>query len=175
MAFDLPTDVAYADGTNIVGDVLNLLQLELEVSLDPIATARSSVNLAARTSNSNAQGNSDNADGGSTAADEAEAVDQQPEWQRVGSIAGQVSVWGHAVVPAPAVVRTARPCPPLADGQHFAGYACGFKYAGALNRAPVGSGRSRISKHNAVAARWDAAISLAPAPLLCFSFPRFEG
>jgi hypothetical protein len=44
MAFDLHTDVAYTDGTTIVGDVLNLMQLELEGSLDPIATARSSVN-----------------------------------------------------------------------------------------------------------------------------------
>jgi hypothetical protein len=66
MAFDLHTDVAYTDGTTIVGDVLNLVQLELEGSLDPIATARSSVKLAAGTSNSDAQGNSDNADGSST-------------------------------------------------------------------------------------------------------------
>jgi hypothetical protein len=114
MAFDLHTDVAYTDGTTIVGDVLNLAQLELEGSLDPIATARSSVNLAAGTSNSDAQGNSDNADGGSTAADQAEAVDQQLGWQWDGSIAGQVSVLGHVVVPAPAVVvRTASPRPSL--------------------------------------------------------------
>jgi hypothetical protein len=75
---------------------LNLAQLELEGSLDPIATARSSVNLAAGTSNSDAQGNSDNADCGSTAADQAEAVDQQLGWQWDGSIAGQVSVWRGA-------------------------------------------------------------------------------
>jgi hypothetical protein len=72
---DLHTDVAYTNGTTIVGDVLILVQLELEGSLDPIATTRSSVNLAAGTSNADAQGNSDNADGDSTAADEAEAVD----------------------------------------------------------------------------------------------------
>jgi hypothetical protein len=114
MAFDLHTDAAYTDGTTIVGDVLNLVQIELESSLDPIATARSSASLASGTSNSDAQGNSDNADGGSTAADQAEAVDQQLGWQWDGSIAGQVSVWGHVVVPAPAVVaRTARPRPSL--------------------------------------------------------------
>jgi hypothetical protein len=58
MAFDLHTGVAYTDGTTIVGHVLNLVLLELEGSLDPIATARSSVNLAAGASNSDAQGNS---------------------------------------------------------------------------------------------------------------------
>jgi hypothetical protein len=69
------------------------------------------VSLAAGTSNSDAQGN---ADGGSTAADQAEAVDQQLGWQWDGSIAGQVSIWGHVVVPAPAVVvRTASPRPSL--------------------------------------------------------------
>jgi hypothetical protein len=67
---------------------------------------------AADNNNSDAQGNS--ADGGSTAADKAEAVDQQLGWQWDGSIAGQVGVWGHIVVPAPAVVvRTASPCPSL--------------------------------------------------------------
>jgi hypothetical protein len=40
---------------------------------------------------------------------------------------------------------------PLADGQHFAVYACGFEYAGASSRASVSSGRSHISKHGAVA------------------------
>jgi hypothetical protein len=52
MPFDLPTDVAYTDGTTFAGDVLNLVQLELEGSLDPIVAAGSSVNLAAGTSNS---------------------------------------------------------------------------------------------------------------------------
>jgi hypothetical protein len=46
-------------------------------------------------------------------------------------------------LPAPEkAVRKARPCAPLADGQHFEANACGLKYAGASSRAPVCSGRS---------------------------------